>query len=409
MVDVPRALVRRRHGPCADRPAAAWRWRDRSAAPRAWATALWGRAADVECAPTRPPVETPPRACWCRPGAAGRGRAPAAAARNSAGGRSSSCRRSRAAAPAPLCPTGPPTSARRTRLVAFSARSSRRPTSRNRQPWPRVMFSISMPLKAARSVIMRFRCASTSSNWTRPRRRRRSWWSWFRIRHVSIDSRSRTTAAMRRSSVSVRAQARVRVLREEEREHVLFELARRHAARAKRSGSSFRPTSTCSSADSSSGSVVSTIRQARHDAAQEPDAHARRARRSVRARTGCRRRGSAGRCPRAPAASAIPAGASSVTDAHGPVRQHPGVLAAAAALHRHDRHVVRARDARQPAGHHRVRVARGGHVRPEHDRPRLHPVLVPDRRRREGHLLLRDEVVGPRAQLRRERRLARGR
>ena len=30
--------------------------------------------------------------------------------------------------------------------------------SRNRQPWPRVMFSISMPLKAARSVIIRFKC-----------------------------------------------------------------------------------------------------------------------------------------------------------------------------------------------------------------------------------------------------------
>ena len=43
-------------------------------------------------------------------------------------------------------------------LVMLAARSSRRPTSRKRQPCPRVMFSISMPLNAARSVIMRFRC-----------------------------------------------------------------------------------------------------------------------------------------------------------------------------------------------------------------------------------------------------------
>ena len=44
-------------------------------------------------------------------------------------------------------------------IVILTERSRRRPMSRKRQPWPRVMFSISMPLKAARSVIIRFRCS----------------------------------------------------------------------------------------------------------------------------------------------------------------------------------------------------------------------------------------------------------
>ena len=43
--------------------------------------------------------------------------------------------------------------ASRARRPRFIDRSSRRPRFRNRQPWPRVMFSISMPLNAARSVI----------------------------------------------------------------------------------------------------------------------------------------------------------------------------------------------------------------------------------------------------------------
>ena len=49
--------------------------------------------------------------------------------------------------------------------VMASERSRRRPMSRKSQPCPRVMLSISMPLKAARSVIIRFRCTRTSSNW----------------------------------------------------------------------------------------------------------------------------------------------------------------------------------------------------------------------------------------------------
>ena len=120
--------------------------------------ALADRAADERCAPRRRPAETAGRACSCRRQAAGAAPARAAVARSSAAGRSSSCRRSRAAARRSPRRRLPTASAPRSTPTRLTDRSSRRPRFRNRQPWPRVMFSISMPLNAARSVMMRFRC-----------------------------------------------------------------------------------------------------------------------------------------------------------------------------------------------------------------------------------------------------------
>ena len=73
----------------------------------------------------------------------------------------------------------------------------------------------------------------------------------------------------------------------------------------------------------------------------------RRARRSGRARTGCRRRGSAARRRRGVSSIGAPAAASRLNGADRPVRQHPGVLAAAAALHRHDQASRESADARR--------------------------------------------------------------
>ena len=167
-------------------------------------------------------------------------------------------------------------------------------------------------------------------------------------------------------------------------------------------------TSTCSSADSSSGVGRILIRQARDDAAQRAESRARRARRSGRARTGCRRRGSAGRSPRAQRAIGDPAGASSVTGLTGPSEStQVSLLPPPRCIETIGTSCV-LDDARQSAGHHDVGVARGRDVRPKHDRPRLQLLPVPDRRGRERDLLLRDEVVRPRAHLGREQRASRG-
>ena len=61
-----------------------------------------------------------------------------------------------------------------------------------------------------------------------------------------------------------------------------------------------------------------------------------------------------------------------------------------------------ARHARQAARHHRERVAGGGDIGPEDDRPWLEAVPVPHRRARERHVRLRGEVLRPGANRRGE-------
>ena len=89
--------------------------------------------------------------------------------------------------------------------------------------------------------------------------------------------------------------------------------------------------------------------------------------------------------------------------ADGTVRQHPRVLAAPAALHRHHRHVAHARHAGEPARHHDKGIAVSGDVGPEDQRPRLQAMAEPDRRGRQCHLILADELMGARTHLRDQR------
>ena len=142
--------------------------------------------------------------------AAGRAPATAAAARNSGGGRSSSCRRSRAAAPSiARCRTGPPTAPAGRRLV-----SVQRPleAAADVQEAPAVAARHVLHLHAAEgrqvgdhAVQVHQRPRRTARG---PCRRRKSWWSWLRIRQVSIDSRSRTTRGNAAQLVQRRAAAR---------------------------------------------------------------------------------------------------------------------------------------------------------------------------------------------------------
>ena len=76
------------------------------------------------------------------------------------------------------------------------------------------------------------------------------------------------------------------------------------------------------------------------------------------------------------------------------VTEHPGVLAAAPALHRHHRLAGVGGDARQPARHHRVGVGGGDREGAQRHRARLQAAAAPHRRAREAHLLLRQVGIG---------------
>ena len=88
------------------------------------------------------------------------------------------------------------------------------------------------------------------------------------------------------------------------------------------------------------------------------------------------------------------------------IAQHPDILAAAAALHGDDFRVRVGGEAREAAGHDPVAVRRRDGVDADAERARREAVGVlgvPDRRLREGQVLLRDEGVGPRAHARDQR------
>ena len=87
-----------------------------------------------------------------------------------------------------------------------------------------------------------------------------------------------------------------------------------------------------------------------------------------------------------------------------PLAGDPGVLAASAALHGHDQRVALERHAREPPRHHLPGAAAGrGREGAQHEMAWLDEIAIPDRRRRERHLLLRHEGVWLRANLRDQR------
>ena len=288
-----------------------------------------------------PPAETPARAYWCRRPAAGRAPATVAAARNSGGGRSSSCRRSRAAAPAassdgpaderrrapgrdvdrpleaPADVEEPPAVAARHVLHLHAAegrevgdhavqmRPARRRTGRGRAAGGVLMQLIENPPGVDRQPVANDarRCAG---------------------------ARSASRAAGRRAASRLKKTSAC----------ACFELAAAASApRSARGAAPGRPARAARpTARGGSRSYPRSVRRA--TTLRSSRTYARRARRSGPARTGCRPRGSAGRCRARSQPHREPAGASSVTRAHRSVGQHPGVLAAAAALHRDDRHVA---------------------------------------------------------------------
>ena len=260
-----------------------------------------------------------------------------------------------------------------------------------RQPWPRVMFSISMPLNAARSVIIRFRCTSTSSSWMRPCRSRKSCCSWLRMRQVSSESRSRTVDAIRRTSLSVDARRPGCASSLNSSDSCLLELAAARIGSRSSGGQQLDAASTCEQrrrAPATSSAVSSRVRQ--HDEAAQ-QAHRLLGPLGVAAEPeqvvgdAARQLGVAALAPHAEARRR-----QQRHRADRAVGQHPGVLAAAAALHRHDRHVAGRADAREPAGHHRCTSRRPTPTYDaQHERARLELLAVPHRRGRERDLLLR--------------------
>ncbi len=166
-------------------------------------------------------------------------------------------------------------------------------------------------------------------------------------------------------------QAGVRVLLEDEREHVLFELAQRHVLREALGKHRHldQHVKQCRQLERI-GRIRDRSGARRRCAAAE--SHARRVRRSVPARTDSRPRGSAGRCPGAPAASAtrpVPA-ASRSSPVHPTAPRCPCCRRRAASTRSARRACSETRVS--PPGITTIGVARGRHVRPEHDRPRLH-------------------------------------
>ena len=79
--------------------------------------------------------------------------------------------------------------------------------------------------------------------------------------------------------------------------------------------------------------------------------------------------------------------------ADGAVRQNPGVLAAASFLQGHDQRVVRLRDARKPAVHHRVGIAIRAEIGANDEAPRLN-LFADERGSRAGHDLFLRHVIG---------------
>ena len=77
------------------------------------------------------------------------------------------------------------------------------------------------------------------------------------------------------------------------------------------------------------------------------------------------------------------------------MRQHPGVLAPAAALHRYDRVLRRTGNARQPARHRNKSIDRRRDVGAQRDPARFQALVQPHRGGRELHLLLTDVGVRP--------------
>ena len=177
-------------------------------------------------------------------------------------------------------------------------------------------------------------------------------------RHVSCDSRSFTSQLRRR--ICCRFQPMPDACSGSNTISASRRWSRHHCARwaraGTRAGSSCRPRRKCRmvSIGDAAAATSSSPDERGQQHANQPRASLRAAPRSARARRDCRPRGSrapwtrrVGRPARERARSLLRRCAARPTD--------PGVLAAAAELHRHDQRLVAGGDARQPPGQHRVR------------------------------------------------------
>ena len=78
----------------------------------------------------------------------------------------------------------------------------------------------------------------------------------------------------------------------------------------------------------------------------------------------------------------------------GSIAQHPGILAAAAALDGHHHAVERSGDARQTARHHGIASARGHGIHTNHHVARMERTILPHRHGGKRDALLRDITAG---------------